>query len=124
MSNKYMILLVDDDDFYLQLFREKLTKEGFAVIASDDGIDAYEKYFRHSPDMVITDIYMKSNGIDLLTKIKDHNPEIPVITISGGVGNDDGKAMLELATAVGADHHFRKPDEVDNLIQVVNKYFN
>lgn len=118
------ILVVDDEDFYLKLFTEGLTNVGFEVLTSNDGIDAYRKYLAHQPDMVITDIFMINNGIELLTKIKNDNKEFPVITITGGVGNDDGTNMLELSETLGADYCFQKPIHISDAVGVIKQHFS
>lgn len=123
MNKTLKILVVDDEDFYLKLFYEGLTGAGFDVITSDDGADAYEKYIAHQPDMVITDIFMKNNGIELLTNIKLVGKNVPVVTISGGIGTDNGTTALSVSDTLGADYNFKKPIQIGDIIQVIRNHF-
>jgi DNA-binding NtrC family response regulator len=123
MKQGKTILVVDDDEISLKIHRDMLTEAGFNVITADDGIDAYNKYIRNKPDMVITDVIMRNNGIELLTKIKSLNDGCPVITVSGGIGIDTGQTLLEISEGLGSDYNFQKPVDKKGLITVVNSFF-
>ena len=74
------ILLVDDEENIHFLYREELEEEGYKVHSALTGGHALQKLKIMSPDLVILDINMPGiNGIDVLRKIKEINPMIPVI---------------------------------------------
>lgn len=77
------ILLVDDEDSIHLLYREELEEEGYEVHSALSGEEALEKLNIISPDLVILDINMPGiNGIDALRRMKELNPNMPVILSS------------------------------------------
>lgn len=77
------ILLVDDEEGIQLLYREEFEEEGFEVIAAYSGEEALEKFNREPPDLVILDINMPGmNGIEVLRRMKEINPNLPVILSS------------------------------------------
>lgn len=82
-SKDLKIFIVEDDKFYANLVREKLKKSDYEnVIIFDNGQSFLDNLFRN-PDVVILDYMLgKSNGLELLRKIKGINPNIQVIFLS------------------------------------------
>lgn len=77
------ILLVDDEDSIHLIYREEFEEEGYEVHSALSGEEALEKLKIISPDLVILDINMPGmNGIDVLRKMKESNPNMPVILCS------------------------------------------
>ena len=113
------ILVVDDDPFYLDFFKQLFKKSNYAILTSNDGHFAYEIYQARQPDLVITDVFMLSNGIELLSRIKNDNKTTPVVIISGGLGKDNGYETLEMAKGLGADACFHKPIEPAEIVDSV-----
>lgn len=124
MVQEKTILVVDDDPFYIDFFKQLFKKSDYSILSSNDGHYAYEIYQTRQPDLVITDIFMLSNGIELLTKIKSDNKATPVIIISGGLGKDKGYETLEMAKGLGADACFHKPIEPKDMVDSVDSLLN
>ncbi len=63
---------------------EKLLKqEGYTVDVADDGTTALEVAADRPPDVVVTDLKMpKMDGVQLLTKLREQDPDIPVIVVT------------------------------------------
>lgn len=79
------ILVADDDfdqrDLYLELFKQN----GYEVISADDGLEALEKIFKETPDLVFTGIIMpKMDGFELIRNMRNNvaTSLIPVIMFS------------------------------------------
>ncbi len=80
---KKRILLVDDEEGIQLLYREEFEEEGFEVISCYNGVEALEKFSQDPPDLVILDINMPGmNGIEVLRRMKEMNPDLPVILSS------------------------------------------
>ena len=78
------ILLVDDEAGIRNVLEISLTDIGYRVRAARNGEEALTLYKRYAPDIVITDIKMPGmDGIELLSRIKQINPETEVIMITG-----------------------------------------
>lgn len=77
------ILLVDDEESIHLLYREELEEDGYEVHSALSGEEALEKLNIISPDLVILDINMPGmNGIDVLRRMKEMHPHLPVILCS------------------------------------------
>ena len=78
------VLVVDDDPQFRSLLDKALEKVGYTVMTAVDGEEAFNLFQHNKFDLVITDVLMPNvNGIDLVKKIKNENPWVPVILISG-----------------------------------------
>lgn len=117
------LLIVDDNEIDLKIYSHFLQAHGYEVHTASDGLQGYSKYKEVSPDLVITDIIMHNNGLELLDKIKKDNADLPVFTMSAGVGADQGDALLDVSAQIGADYNFHKPISPSNLVEKVNAYF-
>ena len=90
------ILCVDDDVDILELLKEYFTEQGFVVLTATNGVEAFLQVKRWQPKAVILDLFMpRLGGIGALGRIKQLNPDVVVILVSG-MGN-----ALELVTEAG-----------------------
>ncbi len=106
------ILIVDDDRIALNVMKQALEKENFEVICFDNGKDAIEELTKGDVDVLITDIRMPDlTGMDLLQKALEHNPELPVIMITG-YGSIEGAVE---AMKAGAFDYMTKPVDLEGL---------
>lgn len=77
------ILLVDDEESIHLLYREEFEEDGYEVHSALSGEEALEKLNIVTPDLVILDINMPGmNGIDVLRRMKEMQPNMPVILCS------------------------------------------
>lgn len=84
------VLVVDDDESILRLYKEELEDEGYEVFGAKSGKEAIEIFERESPDIVTLDILMPDmDGIAVLRTIKNRNPNIPVIMSTAYDYRDD-----------------------------------
>lgn len=78
------ILLVDDEEDIRDVLSISLEDRGYRIYTAENGQTALELYDRIKPTIVITDIKMPGlDGIELLRKLKQRNPDIEVIMITG-----------------------------------------
>jgi len=81
---KKEVLLVDDEAGIRKVLRISLEDGGYRVHTAQDAVRALEIFKEHSPPVVMTDIKMPGmNGIDLLKALKELNPDVEVIMITG-----------------------------------------
>lgn len=108
----YKILLVDDDLFILQSISSALEQEGYHVATADNGAKAIELIEENNFDLVLTDLVMDPvDGMDVLKKTKEKNPESLVIILTGF---GDLISAIE-ALRLDADDYLLKPCEPEEL---------
>lgn len=84
------ILIVDDDQNILRLYKEELEEEGYAVVTASNGQEAMEQFDKESPDLVTLDILLPDiDGIKLLRQMKEKRPRLPVIMSTAYDYRDD-----------------------------------
>lgn len=80
------VLLVDDDNIFLEVTSVMLSRLGFTVLTASDGIEAVEMFHRHKNEIrfVLCDVAMpRMNGWETLLALRQIMPGIPVILVSG-----------------------------------------
>ncbi len=111
-------LLVDDSESMLRvlcLFMEHL---GFEPLTAHDGDEGISMVRERQPDLVVSDIHMPNrNGLLLLQDIRELNPELPVILITGYMNY---KADMNSAS-LQPDLFMEKPFTLDELRLAVDK---
>jgi len=116
------ILIIDDDLDFRETFRDALELAGFHVVAAEDGEAAMVALEQHGVSLVITDMLVPGmDGIDVIHAIRQHNPGLKVIAISGGNGNSGGMPSLTMASRIGADRVMKKPFGARDLIDAVRE---
>jgi two-component system response regulator PilR (NtrC family) len=110
------ILVVDDELSMREFLEILLANEGYAVSCAESGEDACTILDGETFDLVITDIRMDNiDGLDVLRKVKELNPEIPVIIISAYATAETAvEAMKE-----GAYDYIPKPFEVEEFKRIL-----
>jgi signal transduction histidine kinase len=108
------LLIVEDDIFTRTSMTAYLKAEGYDVLKAGSGVEALEVIRGTQPDLVITDLRMpEMGGLELLKKLKEDLPQLPVIIISGEgtMGN-----VIE-ALQHGARDYIQKPIQDMGLLK-------
>lgn len=114
------ILIVDDERDIRELISDILKDEGFTTRLAGTSDEAMSEMNSEPPSLMILDIWLKDSrmdGIDILKTVKQDNPDVPVIIISGH-GN------IEIAVAAikqGAYDFIEKPFNIDQLMVVITR---
>lgn len=117
------VLIVDDDQAILDIVEIWLEGEGHSVQKALDGDAALEQSDAEDFDLMITDIIMpKTEGIQLIIKIRKKHENMRIIAISGGK-NKEGN-YLDAAKKLGADSILSKPLEQTSFVNAVNDLLN
>jgi UDP-3-O-[3-hydroxymyristoyl] N-acetylglucosamine deacetylase len=113
-----LVLVVDDEASIRQSLSGILTDEGLVVIEAADGEGAIKALIEHRPALILLDIWMPGlDGLETLKKIKEINPEVPVVMISGHATISTAVA----ATQLGAVDFLEKPLELTPTIELVRR---
>lgn len=124
-EDKKKILVVEDEFGLQEVFRDILLMEGYDVQLAVDGIDGLQIYADFRPDLVFTDVVMpRMTGIELVKKIRETDPEIKVIYVSGFFGIKGLKHDLDEDII---KYHYRtlaKPFRVSHMLELVKDYLD
>ena len=112
MSDTVTVLIVDDEESFIDALRVGLKKEGFRTLAAHDGIEALDVFESDRPDIVLLDVMLpKMSGIDVCREIRATSM-VPIIMVSARDDEVDAIVGLE----VGADDYVTKPYSFRELI--------
>jgi len=114
---KHKILLVDDNEYFLNTITKLLGNHYNCIKAVDDA-ECFEKLGEY-PDVILQDIEINSekDGIDIVRKIKENHPEIPVIMLTK---HSDYRTVKE-AMQAGAIDYIVKPPDINELKTVISR---
>jgi DNA-binding NtrC family response regulator len=115
---KARLLVVDDEPVALRNLERVLTKEGYGVATASSGQGALRLLRQRAFDVVLTDLRMeKVDGMQVLRRCKEIDPDVEVILITGYASIDTAiEAMKE-----GAYHYVAKPFKLDEVRKVVGE---
>jgi len=117
-EKNYRILIVDDDKNLLKLLRETLEAIGYNALTAQDGSSAISLVKSGSIDLVIADISMpEMDGLQLLQMVKEYDPKIPVLLITGVNMNN----IKERVYQYGADAFLDKPFRISRIEELLER---
>ena len=96
MSDGPTILIVEDNELNMKLFRDLLAAHGYVTLATNDGAEALELVREHRPDLVLMDIQLPNvSGLEIIKSIKADAElkSIPVVAVSAFATKWDTKTM-------------------------------
>ena len=119
------ILVVDDDMAVRGAIKMVLEQDGHQVTLAANGRAGVAAVETGSFDLVICDIFMPGmDGIETIHAFHRHNPQMPVIAMSGFMfrdGQSPAPDYLTLSTKLGAAYSLRKPFRPHELLKAVRQ---
>lgn len=112
------VLYVEDETDIAEPISGYLGRRCQEVILAKNGEDGLEKYREQQPDVIVTDINMpKMDGMEMARRIKEENPEMPIIITTA---HSDENLFLS-SIEIGIDHYLIKPIMADKLIEALTR---
>ncbi len=112
------IFVVDDEESIREFFEIMLKREGYEVVTASNGAEALEKLKKQAVDLIISDIQMPElSGLELLTKVKEMDPEMAVIMITAFGSTETAVEAMKL----GAYDYIQKPFKIDEVRIIIQK---
>src|SRR5262249_749318 len=112
------VWIIDDDRSIRWVFEKALTRENIAFKAFGSADEALAVLAEETPQVVVSDIRMPGEaGLELLQKIKERHPHLPVIIMTA-------YSDLESAVAAfqgGAYEYLPKPFDVDHAVELIRR---
>jgi two-component system alkaline phosphatase synthesis response regulator PhoP len=122
VSDKQLILVVDDDTDLVEMVSMKLENENFRVAKAYDGVEAMDKIKQERPDLIILDVMMpRKDGYTLCDELKTSNDykDINIILLTAvteAIGTTNYTHMGGKTTL--ADDFIPKPIDLDKLVEI------
>lgn len=118
---KMRIMLVDDEERFLQTTQKLLAKNGIEAVTASSGGECLEKLEQELVHVVILDVKMPGmGGVETLKKIKQRHPRIEVIMLTGHATADSAVEGLKS----GATDYLQKPTSIEDLIAKAEEAFS
>jgi len=115
------VLLVDDEEEYLEIMSERMRARDIEVTASTSAREALNMIATESYDAVIMDFMMPDmNGIEALKIIKEKNPEMQIILLTGHATVEKTVEAMK----AGAMDLIEKPADLDALSEKIKNAHN
>ena len=112
------VLLVDDEEEFLDIMAERMRARDIEVIATTSAQEAFDLIEKDVFDAVIMDFMMPEiNGIQALKTIKEKNPEMQIILLTGHATVEKGVEAIK----AGAYDFIEKPADLDALSDKIKK---
>lgn len=116
-ADRPRVLAVDDDADTLLFFTACLEGAGLDAATAESGERALELLDGGGFDAVVTDVQMPGgmNGTELLLRVRERDPDLPVVLVTGAPAEDLPRGTMELAPG----GLLLKPVDVDRLVRAV-----
>jgi two-component system response regulator RegX3 len=107
-----VVLLVEDEESYVEALQVGLKREGFRVEVARDGFEALDRFDVVRPDIVLLDVMLpRISGIDVCRQLRKRS-QVPIIMVTAKSAEIDTVVGLE----VGADDYVTKPYRIRELV--------
>ncbi|PCJ32344.1 MAG: nitrogen regulation protein NR(I) [Gammaproteobacteria bacterium] len=118
MAKKSIVWVVDDDRSIRWVLQKALESVNIVVRAFDNALDVISQLDSEKPDVLVSDIRMPGmDGLQLLSKIKEKVPELPVIIMTAYSDLDSAVSVYE----GGAFEYLPKPFDIDDAVDLVQR---
>ncbi len=115
----FTVLIVDDEEGFVQITQIVLKKAGFKTLAAYDGLSALEMIHKHQPDVVILDYMMPfMTGGEVCQQVK----EDPTVSATRIIMHSAGAKVRnpDYIRQIGADGVLFKPSLPSEIVEMIN----
>ncbi len=115
------ILIVEDNDLNMKLFRDLLEAHGFDTLQAKNGSEALSLIHKHHPDLVIMDMQLPEvSGLEVTRQIKsdDTIKSIPVVAVTAFAMKGDEEKFRD----GGCEAYIAKPISVSRFVETVKRF--
>ena len=115
------VLVVEDNDKNMKLFRDVLQATGYSTLEATTGEQAVELALSQAPALVLMDVQLPGiDGVEALERMRqdERTASIPVLALTAQAMSGDRERFLE----AGFDGYFAKPVDVIELMEAVREH--
>lgn len=112
-GNPINVLVVDDESVLAEMVSMALRYEGWNIATAGDGSSAIASARAQRPDVVVLDVMLPDmSGLDVLHKLREENPQLPVLLLTAKDAIEDRIAGL----TAGGDDYVTKPFSIEEVV--------
>ncbi len=112
-GNPINVLVVDDESVLADMVSMALRYEGWNISTAGDGASAIATARSQRPDVVVLDVMLPDmSGLDVLRKLREENPQLPVLLLTAKDAVEDRIAGL----TAGGDDYVTKPFSIEEVV--------
>ena len=112
-GNPINVLVVDDESVLAEMVAMALRYEGWNIATAGDGSSAIATARSQRPDVVVLDVMLPDmSGLDVLHKLREENPHLPVLLLTAKDAVEDRIAGL----TAGGDDYVTKPFSIEEVV--------
>ncbi len=118
---KKRILIVEDNELNLKLFRDLLEAHDFETFETKDGNEAMHIARTKHPDLILMDIQLPEvSGLDITKRMKadKETSDIPIIAVTAFAMKDDEEKILR----AGCQAYLSKPISIGTFLDTIKKF--
>jgi two-component system, cell cycle response regulator DivK len=115
------VMIVEDNELNMRLFRDLLTAFGYRTVETRDGLQALDLARSEKPDLILMDIQLPEvSGLDITRWMKadDELANIPIIAVTAFAMRGDEERFIE----GGCQDYLSKPISVASFVGAVRKF--
>ncbi|MFH1139082.1 MAG: response regulator [Pseudomonadota bacterium] len=117
---KIKLLLVDDEEGYLEVLSKRLAKRGLDVITAENGAAAIQAVRRYDFDVAVVDLKMEDmDGIEVMKIFKKMDPSLAVVILTGHGSEQAARDGISL----GAFDYLTKPCDLGDLLEKIKEAY-
>ena len=112
-GNPINVLVVDDEAVLAEMVSMALRYEGWNIATAGDGSSAIAAARAQRPDVVVLDVMLPDmSGLDVLHKLREDHPQLPVLLLTAKDAVEDRIAGL----TAGGDDYVTKPFSIEEVV--------
>lgn len=112
------VLIVDDETEFAVTLADRLALRDYSAFVAADGESALKQIAKKAFDLVLLDVMLPGmHGIEVLKRIREQQPHLPVILLTGQAGARDGIEGMKH----GAKGYLNKPVDLGELLELAEQ---
>ncbi len=127
MANQPLILVVDDEADFREIFKVKLSAAGYRIETAENGEEAIKKAKLLKPDLILLDVKMPvMDGAQALLALREDPATKDIKTVFLTSLGDPREEVKELnrqfAKQLGAQGYLKKTEDLDVLVEQIQDF--
>ena len=127
MPKAPLILLVDDEESFREIFKTKFSQAKFVVETAESAREGIKKARELKPDLILMDVKMpEMDGIEAFTRLKEDREtrkcDVVFLTNLGNLGEEVQQLNDRYSQEIGAAGYIKKTDDLDVIVNKVGEF--